>query len=147
MTTLSPYRSNDVFSELRRDMDDAYASWFGRNRALATQSETLLAPLDVHENEKEFTVRVDAPGLNEKDLKVNCHGDVLTISGERKSEKSETRGTARYAERTFGSFTRSMRLPAHVLHDQIRARYTQGVLEVVVPKAPSAQQREIKVEV
>lgn len=148
MSTLNPYRPNDVFSDLRRDMDDAFTSWFGRNRGLAAPTaEVWLAPLDVHESDKEYTVRIDAPGLSEKDLKVSCHGDVLTLSGERKNEKSESRGTLRYTERSYGSFSRSMRLPVHVAHEQIRARYANGVLEVVVPKAPSAQQREIKVEV
>ena len=148
MSTLNAYRPNDVFSDLRRDMDGAFATWFGRNRALAAQDgDAFFAPLDVHESDKEYTVRMDAPGLTEKDFKVTCHGDVLTLSGERRNEKSETRGATRYAERSFGSFARTMRLPVHVAHDQIRARYTHGVLEVVVPKAPSAQQREIKVEV
>jgi HSP20 family protein len=148
MSTLSPYRPNDVFADLRREMDDAFASWFGRSRLFgAPGTEAWFAPLDVHESDKEYTVRVDAPGLTEKDLKVSCNGDVLTISGERKNEKSESRGTMRYTERSFGSFSRSMRLPVHVAHDQIRARYQNGVLEVVVPKAPSAQQRDIKIEV
>ena len=148
MSTLNPYRPNDVFADLRRDMDDAFTTWFGRNRALAAPTaDAWFAPLDVHESDKEYTVRVDAPGLSEKDIKVSCHGDVLTLSGERKNEKTESRGAVRYTERAYGSFSRTMRLPMHVAHDQIRARYTNGVLEVVVPKAPSAQQREIKVEV
>lgn len=145
-TFLNPYRPVDSYSELRRDMDDLMSSWVGR-RGNTTRGEVFVAPLDVHETDKEFVVRMDAPGVSEKDIKVSCHGDVLTIAGERKSEKTETRGTVRYAERSYGSFSRSMTLPTHVAHDQIRARYTQGVLEVVVPKAPAAQQREIKVEV
>lgn len=148
MSTLNAYRPNDVFADLRRDMDDTLATWLGRGRSLAAPpGDSWFAPLDVHESDKDYTVRVDAPGLTEKDLKVSCHNDVLTISGERKYEKSETRGAVRYTERSYGNFARSMRLPMHVAHDQIRARYTNGVLEVVVPKAPSSQQREIKVEV
>ena len=149
MAALSPYRPSDVFSDLRRDMDDAFGTWLGRGRAPAawSNSEAFFAPLDVHEGEKEFTVRMDVPGVTEKDIKVTCNANVLTISGERKNERGETRGAARYSERAYGSFSRSMTLPVHVAHDGIRAKYIHGVLEVVVPKAASAQQREIKVEV
>ncbi len=148
MASLSPYRPSDVFSDLRRDMDDAFGGWLARGRAPSSVARTdaFFAPLDVHEGEKEFTVRMDVPGVTEKDIKVTCNANVLTISGERRSEKSETRGATRYSERAYGSFSRSMSLPVHVAHDGIRARYVNGVLEVVVPKAPSAQQRDIKVE-
>ncbi len=148
MAAISPYRPSDVFSDLRRDMDDAFATWFGRSRAPAgwTGSEAFFAPLDVLEGEKDFTVRMDVPGVSERDIKVTCNGNVLTISGERRNDKPEGRGAVRYSERAYGAFSRSMTLPVHVAHDGIRARYANGVLEVVVPKAPSAQQREIKVE-
>lgn len=146
MAALTPYRPNDLYADLRRDMDDVFNTWFGRGRNVATQPDTLFAPMDVHESEKDFTVRMDVPGVTEKDVKVTCHGDVLTISGERRNEKSETRGARRYSERSYGSFSRSLTLPVHVQHDGIRAKYTHGVIEVVVPKAASAQQREIKVE-
>ncbi len=150
MAGLTPYRPTDVFAELRRDMDDVMNSWFThapRQMARAQSQSTLFAPLDVHETEQDFVVKLDVPGMNEKDIKVTCHGDTLTIQGERKGEHTETRGNVRYSERSFGSFNRSMTLPAHVKHDQIRARYQNGVLEVVVPKAPSATARDIKVEV
>ncbi len=148
MASLTPYRPSDVFSDLRRDMDDAFGGWLARGRAPSSMAapDAFFAPLDVHESDKEFTVRMDVPGVTDKDIKVTCNGNVLTISGERRSEKSETRGSMRYNERAHGSFSRSMSLPVHVAHDGIRARYLNGVLEVVVPKAPSAQQRDIKVE-
>lgn len=148
MASLTPYRPSDVFSDLRRDMDEAFGAWSGRPRGAAgwQSGDAFFAPLDVHEGEKEFTVRMDVPGVTEKDIKVTCNGNVLTISGERRSEKTESRGAVRYNERAHGSFSRSMSLPVHIAHDGIRARYVNGVLEVVVPKAPSAQQRDIKVE-
>lgn len=148
MASLSPYRPSDVFADLRRDMDDAFGGWLTRSRGTAAYNtnEGFFAPLDVHESDKEFTVRMDVPGVSEKDIKVTCNGNVLTISGERRAEKTETRGAVRYSERTQGSFARTMNLPVHIAHDGIRARYVNGVLEVVVPKAASAQQREIKVE-
>lgn len=147
MANLMPYRPDDLFADLRREMDDAFNVWFRRPRGAAPEgAEPWFAPLDVHESEREFTVRVDAPGLTEKDLEVTCNGNVLTIAGERRQEKTEGRGQARYTERAWGRFSRSMTLPVNVAHDAIRARYSHGVLEVTVPKAPSAQQRAIKVE-
>jgi len=147
MSNLSPYRPSDLFADLRREMDDAFSPWFGRGRALSGGApEVYFAPLDVHESDKEYTVRVDAPGMSEKDFKITCNGNVLTVSGERRAEKTETRGKAHYSERSYGSFSRSMTLPIDVAHDGIRAKYAQGVLEVVVPKQPGGRQREIKVE-
>lgn len=146
MSNLSPYRPSDLFADLRREMDDAFSTWSGRNRALAGAPEVYFAPLDVHESDKMYTVRVDAPGMSDKDIKITCNGNVLTVSGERHAEKTEMRGKAHYSERSYGSFSRSMTLPNDVAHEGIRAKYTQGVLEVVVPKQPGVRPREIKVE-
>ena len=102
--------------------------------------------VDVEETANDFIVRADLPGLNQKDVKVNLIGDTLTIRGERKQEK-ERKGNVHRVERIYGSFERSFTFNTPVKNDGIQARYRDGVLEVVVPKADEAKVREIEVQV
>ncbi len=150
MKDMTPYRpSNELFADLRREMDDVLSSWFGRGTSRAVgawRGEAFFAPVEVQEKDNNYIVKLDVPGVREDDIKVTLQGDVLTIRGERKEEKSETRGDVRYSERSYGSFSRSLTMPSHVQAEGVRARTTQGVLEVMVPKAPGAPHREVKVE-
>jgi len=102
--------------------------------------------VDVQETANEFVVRADLPGLNQKDIKVNLLGDTLTIRGERKQEQ-ERKGNVHRIERSYGSFERSFTFHAPVKNEGIEARYRDGVLEIVVPKADEAKVREIEVQV
>ena len=102
--------------------------------------------VDVEETANDFIVRADLPGLEQKDVKVNLIGDTLTIRGERKQEK-ERKGNVHRVERIYGSFERSFTFNTPVKNDGIHARYRDGVLEVVVPKADEAKVREIEVQV
>ena len=154
MGNLMPYRPvGDVFSQMRKEIDDLARGWFGAPMTAPSLTlgawptgEGMFAPLDVHETETEYVIRVDIPGVDEKDVKITCQGDTLTVKGERKSEKTETKGEMRYAERTYGAFLRSIPLPASVKAETVRAKYHQGVLEIHAPKSEKNPAREIKVE-
>lgn len=149
--TRSETKKHDLFAQMRRDMDELFRSWWGSTPSTVslrdwTHGGQFLAPVDCHETEAEYVVRMDAPGMVEKDLKISVQGDVLTLSGERRDEKTEEKGQRRYTERSFGMFTRSLTLPMAVKVDQVRARYKDGVLEVRLPKSEKTPVREIKVE-
>ena len=151
MSNLTPYTRQDLFTHMRKEMDDMFGDWYARGSspsALATRSspERLMTPLDVHENDAEFVVRMDVPGVPEKDIKVSFQGDLLTIRGERRAEKVEGKGDVRYTERTYGGFTRSLTMPSLIKSEEIRARYKDGVIEIHLPKAQKSATREIKVE-
>jgi HSP20 family protein len=90
--------------------------------------------LDIVENDDDYVLRADLPGLTEQDINVELHNDVLTVSGERKSEHEERKQGYHRVERNSGSFRRSVRLPEGVSPDSIRATFERGVLEVTVPK-------------
>jgi len=107
---------------------------------------TFTPAVDVEETANEFIVRADLPGLDQKDVKVNLMGDTLTIRGERR-ERMERKGNVHRVERIYGSFERSFTFNTPVKNDGIQARYRDGVLEVVVPKADEAKVREIEVQV
>ena len=103
--------------------------------------------VDLHESEHEYTVQVDLPGVNPKDVKLQMRNDVLTIRGERPATR-EAGGnvTTHRVERVTGAFERSFTLPARVDANQIKATYKDGVLEIRVPKAPEARTKEIAID-
>ncbi len=103
--------------------------------------------LDVTETENEILVHVDLPGVDPKDLDISVSGDMLTISGERKEEHEERRENYYRAERMFGSFRRTIPLPASVNRDKITAEYDKGVLTVRLAKAEQAVAKRIPVSV
>jgi HSP20 family protein len=90
--------------------------------------------VDIVETDDDYVLRADLPGLTEQDISIELHNDVLTVSGERKSEHEERRHGYYRVERSSGSFRRSVRLPEGVSPESIRATFERGVLEVIVPK-------------
>ena len=104
-------------------------------------------PADIHETAEAYVIRVDLPGVSQKDVKVSILGDTLTIRGERKLEPVGEKENIHYRERRGGSFERAFTLAAPVRADQVRASYKDGVLEVSVPKAEEARTREIEIQI
>ena len=103
--------------------------------------------LDAFEDKDKYTVCIEVPGLKKDDLNVTVHDGVLTISGERKTEKDVKEGTVHRTERYYGKFSRSVSLPAAVRADKVSAAYKDGVLTVEVPKAEEAKPKTIEVKV
>jgi HSP20 family protein len=102
--------------------------------------------VDVLEEKERIVVKVEAPGVDEKDLRVMFEDGVLTISGERQFERKEGSNYHRI-ERAYGSFTRSFTLPRSVDASQIVASYRNGVLEVEVPKKEESRPKQISINV
>jgi len=103
--------------------------------------------VDLEETSDAFVVRVDLPGMTQKDVKVNLTGDTLTIRGERKQERRYDEHDFHRVERSRGRFERSFRFETSVRNEGVKATYRDGVLEVQVPKAEVARAREIEVQV
>lgn len=151
MSNLARYSTQDLFEDMRREMQEMMNSFFGRPvwpvLPAWPRTDRFFTPIELKETDSEYLLRMDIPGVSEKDIQVTCQGDVLTVKGERKSEKAEDRGGVRYSERAYGSFQRTIELPSAIKHEGIRARYKDGVLEVTIPKAAKTPTQEIKVEV
>jgi len=103
--------------------------------------------MDLVEQGEEYVLRADLPGVGEDDVSVELEDNVLTISGERKSEHEEQGDGFRRIERSSGSFSRSLTLPEGIDAEQIRARFEQGVLEVRVPKPEQRKPRRVAIDV
>ena len=89
--------------------------------------------VDIYEDEKGIQVRADIPGIDPKDVKVNIENGILTVSGERSTEKEEKKENYHRMERSYGSFSRSFALPDYADAEKIEANYKNGVLNVNVP--------------
>jgi len=104
-------------------------------------------PADILETKDAIVIKAEIPGMNEKDIKVEIENNVLTLEGERKFEKETTEKDYRRIERSYGKFLRYFTLPTNVAADKINATYTNGLLEVFIPKKEEAKPRTINVDV
>jgi HSP20 family protein len=103
-------------------------------------------PVDVAEDGEKIHVKIEVPGMEEKDLKVNFEDGLLTVSGERQFERREDRNYHRI-ERTYGSFVRSFSLPRSVDASHIVANYRNGILEIEIPKKEESKPKQIQINV
>jgi len=110
-------------------------------------TRTLLPQIDVSENEQEIRVVAELPGIEEKDIEVMLADDILTIRGEKKAEREEKDRNQHIAERSYGSFSRALRLPFTVDPSQVRAGFKNGVLTISIPRPKEMQERVHKIEV
>ena len=125
-------RSMTPWFGLDRFFDDFDRSFGG---GLAVGEKGVWAPaVDIYEDDKAITLKVEAPGMNEKELDVSVEEGHLTIKGERKFENEEKEENFHRIERRYGSFQRTFALPNTVDAENISARYDKGVLKVVAPK-------------
>ena len=102
--------------------------------------------MDVAENEAEFRLVVELPGLKKDSVKISFSDNVVSIRGEKRVETREEKENWHQVERTYGTFERSIRLPVPVDSEKVKARFEDGVLTVVLPKAAEARTREINIE-
>ena len=108
---------------------------------------TFAPPVDIYEDEHNITLKLEVPGIDEKDINVSVENSTLTVHGERKIEKEEKEENFRRVERQYGSFTRSFTLPSSVDSGQVSAHYDKGVLKIKLAKKAEAKPKQIKVNV
>ncbi|MDD9939957.1 MAG: Hsp20/alpha crystallin family protein [Myxococcales bacterium] len=127
----------DPFSEISRLQND----FFRRNR----QDAGFRPAVDIYQDDKGIHVRADVAGVSPEDIKVEVENRVLTISGERKLEKTSDEGGYHRVERQYGSFSRSFALAEDVDPESIKADYRNGVLNVLLPKSEVKARKQIAV--
>jgi HSP20 family protein len=113
---------------------------------LLGKKDAFVPSVDVQEGDKELKISAELPGMTENDIKVSLQGNRLSISGEKKEEVEEKGANSYRLERRFGSFERVISLPDGIDDSKIEATYKNGVLEVVVPKAPGQESKKITVQ-
>jgi HSP20 family protein len=110
-------------------------------------SRRWIPAMDLVENDGEFVLRADLPGLSESDVNIELEDNVLTVSGERKSQSEERNEGYYRIERSFGSFRRTLTLPEGVDPEAVKATFDRGVLEVRVPKPEERKPRRVEISV
>jgi HSP20 family protein len=133
---------SDLRRALNRFMDDSSmpAVW------QSDELRTLVPPVDIIERENDVVVKAVVPGVSEDDLNIEVIGDTLTIRGESRETKEDKKENYFYREWRYGTFLRSMTLPAGLKTDKVDAELENGMLTLTIPKAETAKPKAIKVK-
>ncbi len=142
----------DAWGSLRGDMDRMFEGFFGGSSGLpgmfgASLGGVMSPSVDVRESDKEITIEAELPGLEEKDVDITLRDGVLSIKGEKRSQRDETKDDVHISERSYGSFQRSFRVPESVDVEKVAANFEKGVLTVKMPKSAEAVSREKKIPI
>ncbi|MBS0376601.1 MAG: Hsp20/alpha crystallin family protein [Proteobacteria bacterium] len=144
--SLTRYEPWFFVNRLQRDLDRLFAA----NAATGDEAQTDIVdwapPVDIREEEKQFVIHADLPGVEPKHIDVTLEKGVLTIRGSRELETRDEKNGFRRVERTSGRFYRRFSLPDTADSQSVKARFTNGVLEVAIPKQAQVLPRRINVE-
>jgi HSP20 family protein len=136
------------FSTLQDRMNRIFRESFNpESPEEAVTTANFAPPVDVYEDEHNITLKIEVPGIDEKDINVSIENNTLTVRGERRFEKDEKEENFHRVERMYGSFTRSFTLPNTVETEQVTAHYEKGVLKIRLAKKAEAKPKLIKVNV
>jgi HSP20 family protein len=141
----SPFRH---LSLLRDEIDRLFDSPLD---ALTSNSQQFLngwlPTIDLYEDRDHLVLKAELPGMKKEDIDISLHGEVLTLSGERKEEETFDKAETYRAERFLGRFQRTLTLPVRVDASKVQASYKDGILTVTLPKAEEAKPKQIEVKV
>lgn len=143
---LAPFSA--LQAEMNRLFEDFFEGFGPMGLAEERGSMQVLSPkVDVSETDAEIRVAAELPGMSDKDVDVTLSDRVLTIRGEKKSEHEDKRRNFHRVERSFGSFERSLPLPAEVDAQRVEATFENGVLSVVLPKVAPGSGKQCRISV
>lgn len=142
ITRWDPFRE---LSTLQGRMNRLFNDQFGTIARDESLTGAFVPPVDVYEDENSIQVRMEVPGIEEKDIDIRLENQVLTVRGERNFSQEEKEENFHRIERRYGSFTRSFTLPATVNADDVTADYDKGVLKIRLAKRAEAKPKQIKV--
>ena len=147
MTVLTRWEPFREFVTLQDRMNRLFRESFPEGRDEALSTSTFAPPVDVYEDEQNITLKIEVPGIDEKDIDVRLENNTLVVNGERKFEREEKEENYRRVERQYGSFTRTFSVPNTVDAEKVSANYDKGVLKIQLAKKSEAKPKQIKVNV
>ena len=151
MSAMMPWKrtAGKELTHLRREMDNLFDRFFNMDFPLTSGllKEGRWSPkVDIIEREGDIRVKAEIPGVDVKDIDLKLEGRMLTIKGEKKSEKEEKEENYHRLERAYGYFNRSLELPAEVDPETVEAQFKKGVLTVVMKKIQAKETRKIDIK-
>jgi len=139
----NPFRELDSIQDRMRNFFDDFPTSLNMDT-----SSNFNPRVDISDDEKTVFVNVELPGIDKKDVKISVHeNNILTIKGEKKTELKDEKKNFYRMERTYGSFCRTVALPAEVNADKTKAKYENGILNVELPKLEPAPKAEKMIEI
>ena len=148
LTRWEPFREFSTMQDRMNRMNRLFRESYSQEAPEEALTTTNFAPpVDIYEDEHTITLKLEVPGIDEKDIDVRIENNTLTVHGERKIEKEEKEENYRRVERHYGSFTRTFTLPPTVDTEHVSATYDKGVLKIDLPKKAEAKPKQIKVSV
>ncbi len=131
---------------MNKDFDQFFDEFFSGNFPEVRDME--MSPrINLEENDNEWILSAELPGVKKDDVKVNFQDNILTISGEKKFDKEDKKKNFHRIERSYGRFSRSIQIPSSIVLDKIDAKYEDGILNITLPKAEDAKPKQIAVKV
>lgn len=136
----------DTFEQIQDEMNRMFDHFF--NDTEGRLASTSFNPCcDIEETDQAYLLKVELPGMEEKDIDVSVKDNVLTIKGEKKEEKEKKSKASHVRERSYGYFERSFSLPSNTDIEKVQAKFKNGVLKMEIPKDPSKAPKAIEVKV
>lgn len=142
--TWTPFHELDRF---RRDFDDLFDRFLGCRGSHHETEANVMPALESYVEKGKLVIRIDLPGVDPKDVEIIAGGDHLTIRGRRERAQEEQGKDFFHREVCYGSFERTVRLPARVNSEDVKASYRNGVLELTVQVPEQAASRKVPIEV
>ncbi len=145
MSLMNTYRSGSLVNQLNEEMNRMFAMNASQNDVTANSGDWTPA-VDIIEDDKNYTIHADVPGVKPQEVEIEVENGVLTLKGQRKEAKQDEKEGYKRVERVYGSFYRRFTLPETINADDIKAKTEHGVLEVIIPKRAKPEPKRIKVE-
>ena len=130
------HQGNEIFPNTFNDFFDALQDNWNQNYS---------PRMNLLETEDNYELQVESPGMKKEDVNILFEDNILTISGEKKTDSKEENSRYHINEICYGKFSRSFELPAHIDSDKIDAKWNEGVLNVIIPKSEKAKPKKINI--
>lgn len=144
---LEPWVGAREIGDIQSEVNRLFDTFFGRPVQGGSPERSWAPAADMYETKDELVIKVDLPGMSEKDVQVSITGDLLSLKGQRADSEAVKPEQYFRAERWTGRVERVFQLPIPVQADHVRASYREGVLTVTLPKVEAVKPKEIKIDV
>lgn len=144
---LEPWAGAREIGDIQSEVNRLFDTFFGRSPQVGPAERSWAPAADMYETKDELVIKVDLPGVSEKDVQVSITGDLLSLKGQRAEAEAVKPEQYFRAERWAGRVERIFQLPIPVQADKVRASYREGVLTVTLPKVEAVKPKEIKIDV